>query len=136
MRLVEDLPQRGARVELVPLIDTMFLLLAFFVVAILSMDFLQGVPVDLASASTAVAHDPKGLSLTITKDEAVLLDGEIVDPSELADRIRARRESLDAGPVLISADAGVAFEVVLDVFDRLRAASVEQVFLRTRRASE
>ena len=136
MRLVEKLPERGARVEMVPLIDTMFLLLAFFVVAILSMDFLQGVPVDLASASTATAHDPTGISVTITKDGAVSIDAEIVDPSELADKIRARRETLDAGPVLISADAGVAFEIVLDVFDRLRAASVEKVFLRTRRASE
>ena len=135
MRLVDEFPQRGARVSMIPLIDTMFLLLAFFVVAILAMEFLQGIPVDLAAASTATTPESNGIFVTITKDEAVLVDGDLVEPAALVQRIRARGESGDAGPVLISADAGVRFEAVLDLLDRLREARVEQVFLQTRRES-
>jgi biopolymer transport protein ExbD len=120
---------------MIPLIDTMFLLLAFFVVAILAMEFLQGIPVDLAAASTATTPESNGIFVTITKDEAVLVDGDLVKPAALVQRIRARGESGDAGPVLISADAGVRFESVLDLLDRLREARVEQVFLQTRSES-
>ena len=136
MRLTDDLPARGARVEMIPLIDAMFLLLAFFVVAILSMEFFRGVPVELAAARTATAlTEPHGIVVTVRREGDLLVDGEAVAPEALEGAIRARREAGSDGPVIVAADAAVAFSLALDVLDRLRAADIERVFLQTRRAA-
>jgi biopolymer transport protein ExbD len=44
---------RKARIEIVPMIDTIFFLLVFFMIATLSMTKLQGLPVNLPRAATA-----------------------------------------------------------------------------------
>ena len=135
MRLTDELPARGARVEMIPLIDAMFLLLAFFVVAILSMEFFRGMPVNLAAATTATTlAEPHGIVVTVRRDGDLLIDGEPVAVEALEGAIRAQREASGDGPVIVAADAAVAFSLALDVLDHLRAANIEQVFLQTRRS--
>ena len=56
---------KKARIEIIPLIDVIFFLLATFVLFTLSLNKSQGLHVDLPSSETGVPRDPSG-SATIT----------------------------------------------------------------------
>ncbi|MGE5310719.1 MAG: ExbD/TolR family protein, partial [Nitrospirota bacterium] len=60
-------PSRRGRIEMVPLIDCMFLLLVFFIYSMLSMVLHRGIKIDLPEARTAPVHKEDYLSISVTK---------------------------------------------------------------------
>ena len=67
--------RRRARIEIVPLIDIIFFLLATFVMVSLSMIKNRGVPVNLPTAASAVAQERKSyVAVTVTEPGDVYLD--------------------------------------------------------------
>ncbi len=71
---------KKTRIELIPLVDMMILLLAFFVYAMLSMAIHRGLPVLLPSSSTAQLDQRLVLSITVQKDGRIYVDKEEVSP--------------------------------------------------------
>ena len=69
---------KKTRIELIPLVDMMILLLAFFVYAMLSMAIHRGLPVLLPSSSTAQLDQRPVLSITVQKDGRIYVDKEEV----------------------------------------------------------
>lgn len=116
-----------ARIEVVPLIDIMFFLLASFMMVSLSMTQLTRVPVNLPEASTGVA-DTKAppFQIAIDPNGVITWDAKVVTLSEITERLRK-----EAGPdetrVMISADAESRHKNVLDVLNAVRAAGIEKV---------
>lgn len=116
-------PLRKARIEIIPMIDTVFFLLVFFMMASLSMSVHGGIPVNLPKAARAeVARAPTTIS--ISRDGAVYLDREPVDPAGLAARLGSRARSEPALAVVIEADTDVAHGRVVDVMDAARVAGI------------
>src|SRR5580658_5095780 len=75
-----------ARIEIIPLIDIMFFLLASFMLVSLSMVYLKSVKVDLPAATTATMSNvnKKDLAdISVDKDGGVFLDGKAVASNEL-----------------------------------------------------
>ena len=116
-----------ARIEVVPLIDIMFFLLASFMMVSLSMTQLNRVPINLPEASTGVA-DVKAppFQIAIDPNGVITWDGKIVTLSEITDRLRKEAAPSEAR-VLISADAESRHKNVLDVLNAVRAAGIEKV---------
>ena len=79
-----------ARIEIIPLIDIMFFLLAAFMLVSLSMTQLHRVPINLPEASTGIA-DTKTPPFQITIDASGVTtwDGKIVTLSEITARLKA-----------------------------------------------
>ena len=79
--------RRRARIEIIPLIDVTFFLLATFVMVSLSMVQQRGITVQLPAASTGTAPEGEAHAV-VTVDEAggLRFDGEPVDPAGLAAR--------------------------------------------------
>ena len=65
MKFKNRRPLPRARIEIIPMIDTIFFLLVFFMLSSLSMTRLKGLPVDLPDARTAINQPASDLSLTI-----------------------------------------------------------------------
>lgn len=116
-----------ARIEIIPLIDIMFFLLASFMMVSLSMTQLNRVPINLPEASTGVA-DSKAppFQIAIDPNGVITWDSKIITLSEITTRLREQADPTETR-VLISADAESRHRNVLDVLDAVRAAGIEKV---------
>jgi len=131
MRLVSGYESKRPRIEMVPLIDIVFLLLVFFVYAMLSMVVHRGLKVDLPAASTARLDRREYVSITLTKDNATYVGDEPVPVEQLAERVAGRvaREDGKSLPVFINGDRAADFGAAIRTLDVLRAAGIGEVFI-------
>ncbi len=104
MQLSSGYENHRARVELLPMIDVVFLLLVFFIYAMMSMVVHRGMSVRLPFAATAEVDKHQFVTLTITKDNQVLLEGEPIAMSQIGSRVKQRLESSSDKVVFISGD--------------------------------
>jgi biopolymer transport protein ExbD len=78
--------KKKARIEIIPMIDTMFFLLVFFMIATLAMTLQRGMPVNLPTASSTTQKVKEQVSLTLTEDGTLYYNKE---PIALDDRPRS-----------------------------------------------
>jgi len=128
--------RRGADIEMVPLIDTFFLLLAFFISSVLSMSVLKGLPLELPSARGAERLHPEDLRvLTVTNDGQVQLDGTAVTLQEIGARLQATAVPATLR-VAVRADRMVPTGRLVEVLSAVRGAGVHRAGLVTDAADE
>lgn len=121
---------RPARVEMMPLIDVVFLLLVVFIFSVMTMVRSYVVPVDLPQIGTGeVADLPAVLVITIEQDGSVSVGGEASAAGELVDTVKSRRELEPELAVLIHADQNARHGDVARVLDLVRTAGQERVLL-------
>ena len=121
-----------ARIEIIPLIDIMFFLLAAFMLVSLSMTHLRRVPIQVPEASTGVAEtkEPE-FQITIDANGVITWDGALVTLTEITARLRSAGVSTQSR-VMISADENSRHKQVLGVLNAVREAGVEKVGFETR----
>jgi biopolymer transport protein ExbD len=121
-----------ARIEIIPLIDIMFFLLAAFMLVSLSMTHLKRVPINLPAASTGVpdAKTPP-FQIAIDANGVTTWEGDAVSLSEITSRLKTSGVPKDSR-VLISADAEARHKQVLGVLNAVREAGVEKVSFETK----
>lgn len=122
-----------ARIEIIPLIDIMFFLLAAFMLVSLSMTHMRRVPINLPVASTSVS-DSKNPPYQIAIDAAGVTtwEGKIVTLSEISTRLKAAAADAETR-VLIAADTEARHRQVLAVLNAVRDAGVVKVSFETER---
>jgi biopolymer transport protein ExbD len=121
-----------ARIEVVPLIDIMFFLLAAFMLVSLSMTHLQRVPINLPEASTGVPDSKSPpYQIAIDANGVTTWDSQIVTLSEITARLKAAAVQPDTS-VLISADEEARHKQVLGVLNAVRDAGVDKVGFETK----
>lgn len=117
--------KREARVELVSLMDVMFLVLVFFVYSIFDMAVHRGLKVDLPAAA-GVHERGERIVVTIDAQDAFQLNGRPLPQDGLVAEVRRlvalRRET----PVLISGDRKASLGAGIGLLARLKAAGVEK----------
>jgi biopolymer transport protein ExbD len=115
--------KKKARIEIIPMIDTMFFLLVFFMVATLSMTVERGIPVVLPHAATARDELRQVATVTLTKEGRLFFDKEPISaPDEAVSRLaRWRAEGAEVS-VVINADRSVEHGSVVELMDVLRRA--------------
>jgi biopolymer transport protein ExbD len=134
VKLGSRLPvEHEARIEIIPLIDIMFFLLAAFMLVSLSMVNLKSLWVDLPTA-TAATPETQGDLVNLSVDAAglVFLDREPVGANELATRLAAVRQANARVRVFISGDRAARHGDVIRVLDLVRAAGIESVAFEIR----
>lgn len=132
LSLIEP-PRRRARISLTPLVDVVFILLVFFMLA---SSFLEWRSIDLgAPAPVAAGAAGEGaLLVELRGDGGLRLSGEPVTPDALEARLRERLTRNPDQQVLVQADAGVALQVTVAVLDRIAASGAHDVSLSRGRA--
>jgi biopolymer transport protein ExbD len=125
-------PVKRGRIEMVPLIDCMFLLLVFFIYSMLSMVLHRGVRLDLPKAHTAPVHQEDYVSISIARDAVIHVDQSRVTLDELGPILQHRKELQPDLKVFIGGDREVQYERVIQVLDIVRQAGVSQVTLETK----
>ena len=135
MRLYQE-PRRRARIEIIPLIDCMFLLLVFFIYSMLSMTIHRGIQVNLPAAETAQIDRQDYISISITQDERIFINKEEKSLTNLLEHLREEHQKGSDQPVFINADQAVRYQIVIEVLDSIRSAGFTQVSLETREKPE
>lgn len=118
------------RIELIPLIDIVFLLLVFFIYAMLSMAVHRGLPVRLPSAATSRVEKQTTLSVTIKADGSTFVDKEPVPLSELAGVLKAKAAGNHQTGVLLFADRSLTYQKLFRVLDQIRSTGLNHVSLQ------
>ena len=128
MKIRSPLPQRQTRLEIIPLIDIMFFLLASFMMVSLQMDKTQNIAVNLPLASTA-QHDfkPNMLNIAVDKSGVVWLEKKQITLPELSLVLSNRFQSDTNLPVFISGDRGALHGDMVTVYEAVRNAGVQKV---------
>jgi len=119
MRLPEDADLQRPSVNILPMIDVIFAILAFFILSTLYLTKAEGLPVNLPSAITATPQNQTDVTLTITPNGDLFIGEEAVDLTALADRVEALAPE---GPILVTirADEITDHGRVVAAMDQLR----------------
>jgi biopolymer transport protein ExbD len=136
VKLGSKLPaEEGARIEIIPLIDIMFFLLAAFMLVSLSMVNLKSVKVNLPTATIANA-DAKNdfVSLSVDKSGVVFRDRQPIGLNELALSLGAAYRTNEYLRVFISGDGDARHRDMIRVLDVVRGAGVQKVAFEVREA--
>ena len=110
MRISLPAVKKRARIEIIPLIDIIFFLLATFVMVSLSMVRNQGISVNLPAAATSTAQELKAIvTLTGSDQGDVYLDKEIVTFEVLSARLKQMKAEDPGLKVCINGDEKAYF---------------------------
>ena len=135
VKLGSKLPPESAeaRIEIIPLIDIMFFLLAAFMLVSLSMVNLKSVQVNLPTATTATADPQRDLvNLSVDKAGLAYLDTRPVAPNELALALAALAKTNAEVRVFISGDQDARHGDVIRVLDIVRGTGIQKVAFEIR----
>lgn len=122
--------------DIVPLMDVIFLLLFFFVIMSVQMVMQKGVPVDLASANQGTTVEEREVPvLSITEDGVTHFNETELSLEELEERMARWRENNPDKKLLLNVDRSVEHGTVVDVTDRLREAGVTDLMFTVEPAS-
>ena len=119
-----------ARIEMLPLIDIVFLLLVFFIYAMLSMAVHRALPVALPTSTTAKIDKHSVLSVTVKSDGAIYLDKERVPVQRLAAVLRPKATESEETDVLLFADRNLPYKDLFEVLDQIRMAGLTRISLQ------
>ena len=124
---------KRARIEIIPLIDVIFFLLATFVLFTLSLNKSNGPKVNLPVSETAIVRDPNGTATVSVTDEGSLAwNMDPVTLDEFLIRLQQYHKDEPDGRILINGDEKAFFAQAVYVFDEARKAGFTKVFIETR----
>jgi biopolymer transport protein ExbD len=128
--------RKRSRIEIIPLIDIIFFLLATFIMVSLSMSKNQGVQVQLPSASTAASLGDqseldKAVTLSVNDKGEVFYNKEKITLAQLPLRLQTLKAGSKDPKVIINSDAGAAFKYLVVVLDEVRKIGIGKVGINT-----
>src|ERR1700729_1340758 len=130
VKLGSKLPTESAeaRIEIVPLIDIMFFLLASFMLVSLSMQNSKSVKVNLPTAVTATVESKKDfVDISVDKAGQTFLDRKMIGSGELVSALAAAAKTNPNMRVFISGDRDARHGDIIRVLDLIRSAGIDKV---------
>ncbi len=123
-----------AVLNLTPMIDVVFLLLIFFMVATTFLDPEKEIEVDLPRAESGAASEEEldELVINVTSDGRILLGAEEVDDGDLRAALRTAASRDPATAVTIRGDRAARHEAIVGVMDACGSAGLFNLSVGTR----
>ncbi len=132
MRPIED-PDRPPEINLLPMIDVIFSILAFFIISTLFLTYSEGLPVDLPEASSSQPQQSVEITVTIASDGEIALNRQPIDLTQLADATRVLTQPDIQNLAIVNADENVIHGRVVSVMDELRQVEGVKLAIATQR---
>jgi biopolymer transport protein ExbD len=136
MRVSSPIPKKHARIEIIPLIDIMFFLLASFMMVSLSQTHMKGIKVALPSPNLPPPNTPKDfVSIRVGAGNTVSFDGQLVNDDQVMPRLFQLHAANPGIKVSISAEGMARHGDVITVLDEVRRAGIQKVGYQIRAAT-
>ena len=133
MRRPIEEPDIPAQINIVPMIDVIFAILTFFIVASISLSRSEGLPVNLPSASTAKSQPSTKITVSITPDGEIALNRKPIKLEALEEAVRSLVEPNSEPLLIVNADKTVDHGQVVGVMDRLRRVKGAKLAIATQK---
>jgi biopolymer transport protein ExbD len=125
--------KKKARIEIIPLIDVIFFLLATFVLFTLSLNKSGGVSgINLPASETGEPREPSSVTVSVTEAGTIAWNKDFISLAEFIDRLKTYKIQDPDGRILINGDEGALFNAALYVFDEARKTGFQKVFIETK----
>ncbi len=116
--------RRRGRIEIIPMIDVMFFLLATFMLASLSLQNLHSLAVNLPRGQAPPLQAMRSVTLTVTRDGEILLDRAPVTLDTLPATLRPMLAPAGTN-VVVAVDSAAPSGIVVQAMLKAREAGAE-----------
>jgi len=123
--------KKSASFDLTPLIDVVFQLLIFFMVTTTFVNLENRVKVNLPSGDFAAVESSKNITVTITEDNTIYLNGKLIDPLRITESIATELKKEPEKIVVLEADKNVLHGKVISVMDLLKKGGADKIAIAT-----
>ncbi len=128
LKIGSPIPPKHSRIEIIPLIDIMFFLLASFMMVSLQMSKTENIRVNLPKATEAQpGFQPNMVNVAVDKSGKLFYEKREVDPNELITLVSNRYRADTNMPVYVSGDLDTEHGAMVAVYDIVRRAGVQKV---------
>jgi biopolymer transport protein ExbD len=128
MKIPSPRPLRRARLEIIPLIDIMFFLLASFMLVSVTLHRSHCLPLNLQSATTAKSDDNHStIVISIDKSGQVFVDRTLTTLERLREQLKQRHQSNPNLTISIAGDRETPHGKIITVLDLVRSAGVQKI---------
>jgi biopolymer transport protein ExbD len=127
----DDSHQSGAHIEILPLIDVIFCILIFFILAAVNFSRQQAISLDLPQAKTGKPQLQNILIVTIDDVGQLYVDKDVVSRSDLKWEIKKYQQANPDGLMTLYAAKNSTYREVVEVLDMLREVGGDRVALAT-----
>ncbi|MEY2488132.1 MAG: biopolymer transport protein ExbD [Verrucomicrobiota bacterium] len=138
MRMRSPIPHKHARIEIIPLIDIMFFLLASFMMVSLSQTHMKGIRVNLPSANTPPPPPDQVkdyISIRIAEGRLIYFDNVVVNFDDVHQKLFKLHEANPDVKISISAETNALHGDVIDVLDKVRSVGITKIGYQIKTAS-
>src|SRR5450432_3522076 len=139
MRMRSPIPKKHARIEIIPLIDIMFFLLASFMMVSLSQTHMKGIRVNLPSANTPPPppnQQKDYISIRVTEGGLVYFDNvPVLDQDVMPKLFQLQKANADV-KISISAETLALHGDVITLLDRVRSVGITKIGYQIKAALE
>ncbi|MGK7901594.1 MAG: ExbD/TolR family protein [Hormoscilla sp.] len=132
MRLPNE-PDAPAEINIVPMIDVIFSILAFFIISTLFLTRSEGLPVNLPKAGNSQAQGTAKITVTINPQGTIALNRQPVELEQLEAEVRKLIQSGQKAIAILNADEAVKHGKVVAVIDRLRRIEEVKLAIATKK---
>jgi biopolymer transport protein ExbD len=133
---IRQRPIKRARIEIIPMIDVIFFLLVFFMVSSLAMTKINSMPVALPKTSSSPEAIKQDIILTIKKDGSIFINKSPTNLEGLATQLAYEMHDSPQDTVVVNADEGSNYGLVVQVMDKARQIGVRKFALATEAAGK
>lgn len=134
---VPNEPEKNLEINIVPMIDVIFSILAFFIISTLFLTQSQGLPVDLPQASNTQQQTNTEITVTLQEDGKIAFnEEENVSLEQLVTKVKQAAANSQETIVIMKADEAVAHGEVVTVMDNLRGIDGVKLAIATTKPSE
>ena len=128
MRVVTPIPHKKARIEIIPLIDVMFFLLASFMMVSLSQVHMKGIKVNLPTGVSGETQNKREyVSLSVDKDGYFYFDKESIDFDKVLPKLRAIYQTSPEAKIFVRGDRDALHGNVIRLLDQIRSSGYTKI---------
>ena len=128
MYVSSPIPRKKARIEIIPLIDIMFFLLASFMMVSLSQVHMKGIKVNLPVGSSGETQSKRDyISVSVDTNGNFFFDKEEVKREEMQSRLQKVHQSSPEAKVFVRGDRDTVHGNIIQLLDMLRAAGFYKI---------
>ncbi|NDJ16543.1 ExbD/TolR family protein [Myxacorys almedinensis] len=131
MKINFDSSGDDAQIQIIPLIDVIFCILTFFILAALQLTRQQGINLDLPRASTSNVQMRETLVVTIDSTGQTFVDTQLINRAQLFQVVKNYNDQRPDGLLVLRASQTAFYNDVIQVLDILRAVGGDRVALAT-----
>ena len=115
-----DFEDENSQINILPMIDIIFVILSFFIVSSLYLVKLETIPVNLPNAETSNQEKDSLIVVTLNLDNKIFIDDKFIDISILENKLRSQLKVSKNKKVILRADKGIKYGKVISILDILR----------------